>query len=59
MAQDVAGESNRPGESIAIDWLANRGDVGKSVRFDAIALVVLGEGRALIRHHINALGAAS
>lgn len=46
-------------EMIAIDWLGTRGDAGKSVRFDVIALVVLGEDRALIRHHINALGAAS
>ena len=46
-------------EKIAIDWLAKSDTVGKPIRFDVIALVVLGADRALVRHHINALGACA
>ncbi len=45
-------------ESIAIAWLAEHEDVAdRPIRFDNIALVVLGGDRAIIRHHINAFGA--
>lgn len=45
-------------ENIAIAWLAEHEDaVNEAVRFDNIALVVIGKDRAMIRHHINAFGA--
>lgn len=45
-------------ESIAIAWLAEHEDaVNEAIRFDNIALVVIGKDRAMIRHHINAFGA--
>lgn len=49
-------------ESIAIAWLAEHEDVvDRPIRFDNIALVVIGGDRAMVRHHIDALstGAAS
>lgn len=45
-------------ENIAIAWLTEHADaVNEAVRFDNIALVVIGKDRAMIRHHINAFGA--
>lgn len=46
-------------EALAVSWLAESG-FGESVgvRFDKIGLVVVGEDRALLRHHINAFGEA-
>lgn len=45
-------------ESIAIAWLAEHEDVvDMPVRFDNIALLIVGNDRAMVRHHINALGA--
>lgn len=44
-------------ENIAIAWLAEHEDaVNEAIRFDNIALVVIGKDRAMIRHHVNALG---
>lgn len=44
-------------ENIAIAWLAEHEDaVNEAVRFDNIALLVIGKDRAMIRHHVNALG---
>ena len=44
-------------ENIAIAWLAEHEDaVNEAVRFDNIALLVIGKDRAMIRHHINSLG---
>lgn len=42
-------------EGIAIRYLCTYGETDIKVRFDEIALLVLGEGRALLRHHINCL----
>lgn len=45
-------------ENIAIAWLAEHEDaVNETVRFDNLALLVVGSNRAFVRHHINALGA--
>ncbi len=46
-------------EQTAISWLADREHdyTDMSVRFDELTLKVLREGRAFIRHHINAWGA--
>ena len=44
-------------ENIAIAWLAEHEDAAnEAIRFDNIALVVIGKDRAMIRHHVNALG---
>ena len=46
-------------ERIAVDYLAGHpehADVG--VRFDTAAILVIGPDRALIRHHINCIGAS-
>lgn len=46
-------------EAAAVRWVSEHGDVpsGTPVRFDSIAMVVA-DGRALIRHHVNALSPA-
>lgn len=45
-------------EQAAIEWLKSHPEEGIDVpiRFDIIALVVVGSDRALIRHHINCFG---
>lgn len=44
-------------ENIAIAWLAEHAEAAnEAIRFDNIALVVIGKNRAMIRHHINSLG---
>ena len=45
-------------ESNAARWLAEHPDAGSDVtiRFDTISMLVIGEDRALLRHHINCLG---
>ena len=40
-------------ERIAIRYLYTYEETDIKVRFDEIAMLVLGEGRALLRHHIN------
>lgn len=47
-------------EVLAAHWLATADDelIDKPVRFDTIAFLVVGESRALLRHHINALSEA-
>ena len=47
-------------EVLAAHWLATADDelIDKPVRFDIIAFLVVGESRALLRHHINALSEA-
>ena len=43
-------------ESIALSFLATTDIIDVPVRFDTIKLVVLGGDRAMLRHHVNALG---
>lgn len=43
-------------ERIAAAYLTHADVVDCDVRLDAISLLVLGENRAIIRHHVNALG---
>ena len=45
-------------ETAAIAYLAEHEDVDRPVRFDDVSLVVFGEGKAVLRHHINALSDA-
>lgn len=44
----------------AAKWPGQHGDdpenVEVTIRFDSIAMLVIGEDRALLRHHINCLG---
>lgn len=44
-------------EKIALAYLPKYDGVDVSVRFDVISIVVIGEGRAMIKHHINAFSA--
>ena len=45
-------------ESVAARWLATHPEESENVtvRFDAISMLVIGNDRALLRHHINVLG---
>ena len=47
-------------ESTVAAWLSEYGDdegyVDMPVRFDSIAMMLLSENRALLKHHINCLG---
>lgn len=54
-SQKAGEDARRRRERQAAAWLA-RFDAGDlRVRFDNIALLVLGEDKALLRHHINCL----
>ena len=44
-------------ERTAIAYMAGYEESDVSVRFDIISMVVFGESRAMLRHHINALSA--
>jgi putative endonuclease len=45
-------------EAVAITYLAEHPDSAEyRFRFDSIALIVLSESRAAVRHHINVFGA--
>ena len=46
-------------ERTAIAYMAGYEETDASVRFDIISMVVIGESRAMLRHHINALSADS
>lgn len=50
----------RMAENDAIAWLKQQGESipDSRIRFDEIALVVFDGGKAMVRHHINALGEA-
>ena len=47
----------------AAKWLGQHGDdpdnVDIAIRFDQIAMLVIGEDRAFLRHHINCLGSGT
>lgn len=44
-------------EMVALAWFAEHEDaVDRAVRFDNIAMLVMDDSRAMIRHHLNALG---
>lgn len=52
-------ELDREGaEASAIAWLASNPSAPADcrMRFDSIAILALGNGKAFLRHHINALG---
>lgn len=47
-------------EMVALAWFAEHEDaVDMAIRFDNIAMLVMGDSRAMIRHHLNALGGPS
>ena len=64
VAAKVASEGNafpvrKSLERVAAAYLAASSDIPEgSIRFDVISLLVLGPSKALIRHHINAIGDA-
>lgn len=45
-------------EALAATWLAGNGDdyADTPVRFDEVAMMVVKENRALLRHHVNCFG---
>lgn len=47
-------------EADAIAWFERQGESipDSRIRFDEVALVIFDGGKAMIRHHINALGEA-
>lgn len=70
-ARVVAREANEKGfpagvmdrkvaEADAIAWFERQGESipDSRIRFDEVALVIFDGGKAMIRHHINALGEA-
>lgn len=46
-------------ERIALAFLSECDVVDAPVRFDVVALVVVGRGKALIRHHMNAFSSSA
>lgn len=44
--------------TLAATWLAGNGDdyADTPVRFDEVAMMVVKENRALLRHHVNCFG---
>lgn len=60
MPEDGGEASRERREIAAATWLAEHdgeeGLVDLPIRFDSIAMMVIGESRALLRHHINCLG---
>ena len=59
MPGEDADASRERREIAAAAWLAEHGDdpelLDVTVRFDDIAMMVVGENRALLRHHVNCL----
>lgn len=60
---EEGGEMHRRRREIAAaTWLSEHADdedvVDTPVRFDSIAMLLVSESRALLRHHINCLGGA-
>lgn len=55
----VGAEKRRRYEILAAYYLQDHDYVDMPVRFDVVALLVCENDRALIRHHIDAFGAAS
>ena len=55
---DTSNRAREEREMAAIRWLQNGSEeyTDIPIRFDVISLVVIGEHRAIIRHHINAFG---
>ena len=57
IAQILNAENNHRREMIALAWFAEHEDaMDMPVRFDNIAMLVMGDSRVMIRHHLNALG---
>lgn len=53
---DATNEDRSAFEKAAIDFFKDNTEFLGKVRFDIVSLYILGENRAFIRHHINALG---
>ena len=60
MPDDGGVASRERREIAAATWLSEHADdegfANLPIRFDSIAMMVIGENRALLRHHINCLG---
>lgn len=57
LPEDAVGPKKRKKyECIAAMYLQDHDFVDMQVRFDVIAILVINESRAMIRHHVNAFG---
>lgn len=57
LPEDAVGPKKRKKyEIIASMYLQDHDFVDMAVRFDVVAIMVLGKDKALIRHHVNAFG---
>lgn len=57
LPEDAVGPKKRKKyECIAAMYLQDHDFVDMSVRFDVVAILVISNDRALIRHHVNAFG---
>lgn len=54
----VTPEKRRKYERIAISFLQDYDVCNLSIRFDVIGIMVIGKDKAVIKHHVNAWGAA-
>lgn len=45
-------------EAEACEWLADHEALDGACRFDAVMLTVVGDSKALLRHHVNCMGEA-
>lgn len=57
-SEAVTAEKRARYEKIALAYLSEHDHVDLPIRFDVVALVVVGPDRAVVRHHINAFSAA-
>lgn len=57
MSDNMTDEFRNELEESSIKYLRENNDieVNRPVRFDTISLIVLGDSKAMIRHHINAI----
>ncbi len=56
-SEAVTSEKRSRYEKIALAYLADFDQTDFPVRFDVVAIVVMGPGKAMMRHHINAFSA--
>lgn len=56
-SEEISHKKRDQYEKIAMSYLASHSLIDAFVRFDVVSIVVLGPGRAFLRHHVNAFGA--
>lgn len=53
--ESVAAKERIDMEHIAMCWLSKNDYVDMKIRFDEIAMIVVGDDKAFLRHHVNYL----